>query len=353
MLRVMIVEDSATARDLLRHILETDPQLEIAAVAADGVEAVELAQLHRPDLILMDIHMPRMNGLDATRRIMEARPTPIIIISSSALSRDVDWTFQAIEAGALTFQNKPHGPAHPDFENEAKRLIQSIKTMAEVKVIRRIPRRAGAIAAPLPPPAKARDEKREIRLVAVGASTGGPPALQQLLLNMPSDLPVPVVIVQHIAPGFLTGMIDWLAKTTGQRIASAVHGAMALPGRVYFAPENRHLEVDGARRLILSDGEPEYGVRPAVAHLFRAVATALGGRAAGVLLTGMGCDGAVELRLMRDRGALTYAQDKESSVVHGMPGEAIRLEAAMHVLPPDKIGRHLAAMLERAEKTLR
>lgn len=352
MLRVMIVEDSRTHQELLRHILESDPQIEVLAIAGDGAEAVELVQHQRPDLILMDIHLPRMNGLEATRRILEIQPVPIIIVSSSTLSRDVDWTFQAIEAGALTFQNKPHGPGHPDFEDEAKRLIQSIKTLAGVKVIRRFPRRGGSAPANGPIATKEIYEAREIRLVAIGASTGGPPALRQFLNNITRDLPVPVVIVQHIATGFLAGMIDWLAQSTGRRISPAANGELARPGRVYFAPEGRHLEISGAGKLLLSDGEPEYGVKPAVARLFRSVAAAYGAHAAGILLTGMGCDGAAELRLMRERGALTFAQDKESSVVHGMPGEAIRLEAAMHVLSPEKIGRQLASAMDRQARTI-
>ena len=346
MVRVLIVEDSKTHQQLLRHILESDPQLEVLAVVGDGVEAVEFVEKQRPDLILMDIHMPRMNGLEATRRIMEIQPVPIIIISSSTLSRDVDWTFETIAAGALTFLNKPHGPGHPAFEDEARKLIQSIKTLAEVKVIRRFSRRPGVQSVRIPIATKPIDEKREIRFVAVGASTGGPPALQKFLLALPQDFPVPIAIVQHIASGFLVGMIDWLAKTTKQRIQLAIGGEVTLPGHIYLAPEGRHLEVDGAGRLILNDDEPEYSVKPAVARLFRSVARVYQAHAAGILLTGMGCDGAVELRQIRECGGLTYAQDKESSIVHGMPGEAIRLGAAMHVLSPDKIAEHLAAMID-------
>jgi two-component system chemotaxis response regulator CheB len=347
MVRVLIVEDSPTHQQLLRHILLSDSRITILGIVNDGIEAVEFVQRERPDLILMDIHMPRMNGLDATRRIMESRPVPIIIVSSSTLSRDVDWTFEAVAAGALTFLDKPHGPDHPEFEIESRRLIQTIITMAEIKVVRRINRGARpdeAAAKPQDRPAGLQPVPG-IKLIAIGASTGGPPALQKLLLALPHDLPVSIAIVQHITAGFLTGMIEWLTKTTGHAICAGSQGESGLPGKIYFAPDRLHMEIDGAGRFVLTDGAPEYGVKPAVARLFRSVAAVHGARAVGILLTGMGCDGAAELRAMRDRGAVTYAQDRESSVVHGMPGEAIRLQAAQYVLPPEKIAEHLAALL--------
>jgi two-component system chemotaxis response regulator CheB len=184
-------------------------------------------------------------------------------------------------------------------------------------------------------------------LVGIGASTGGPPVLQTLLSSLTREFPAPLLIVQHIARGFLPGMVEWLNQTTGLHVHVAAHGAQATAGHAYIAPDDFHMGVSAAGRLLLSHEPPEGGLRPSVGHLFRSLAQNIGDRAVGVLLTGMGTDGAGELKLLRDRGALTIAQDRETSVVHGMPGAAIQLGAAEHVLAPDRIAALLTRELER------
>jgi two-component system chemotaxis response regulator CheB len=185
------------------------------------------------------------------------------------------------------------------------------------------------------------------RLVGIGASTGGPPVLQNILSALPRDFPAPILIVQHIASGFLPGMVEWLNQTTGQHVHIAAHGAVPLPGHVYIAPDDFHLGVSTGGRLALARDEPENGLRPSVSWLFRSLAENAGGSAVGVMLTGMGRDGAPELKQMRERGAMTIVQDRESSVVHGMPGEAIALGAAVQILPADRIAGALIAELAR------
>ena len=192
-------------------------------------------------------------------------------------------------------------------------------------------------------PARAQD----VRLVAIGASVGGPPVLQTLLQRLPKDLPVPILIVQHIAAGFVEGLADWLQESTRFPVHVAVHGDRLLPGHAYIAPDGRHMGLETYDRLMLSRDEPESGLRPAVSYLFRSVARVAGPTAIGVLLTGMGRDGAAELRLIRERGGITIAQDRETSVVHGMPGEAIHLGAAMHVLPPVEIATLIAGLVHK------
>jgi two-component system chemotaxis response regulator CheB len=186
-----------------------------------------------------------------------------------------------------------------------------------------------------------------IKMVAIGASTGGPPVLQTLLSSLPKQFSVPVLIVQHIAAGFLPGLVEWLSQVTYFPIRIPAHGDLLLPGHAYLAPDGFHLGVERGPRAVLSQAPPENNLRPAVSHLFRSVAETLGNQAVGVLLTGMGKDGAAELKMLRDKGAITIAQDKESSAVHGMPGEAIQLGAATHVLSPERIVEALVKLVPK------
>ena len=291
--------------------------------------------------------MPQMNGLDATRRIMETTPVPIVIVSANWDPQEVATTFRAMEAGALAGVEKPRGLGHKDFETTAQQLVQTVKLMSEVKVVRRWPRRqleqpTQSVVPPLP---EMTQPTTAIKLVAIGASTGGPPVLQTLLSSLPRDFSVPVLIVQHIAVGFLPGLVEWLSQVTRFPVRIPAHGDLLLPGHAYLAPDNFHLAIERGPRAVLSQSPPENNLRPAVSYLFRSVAEILGNQAVGVLLTGMGKDGAAELKILRDKGAITIAQDKESSAVHGMPGEAIQLGAAMHILPPERIVEALVKLV--------
>jgi two-component system, chemotaxis family, protein-glutamate methylesterase/glutaminase len=349
MVKVLIVEDSPVQQALLGHILSTDPEMRVIGTANNGIEAVDFVTRQRPDVITMDLNMPQMNGLDATRRIMETTPVPIVIVSANWDPQEVATTFRAMEAGALAGVEKPRGLGHKDFEVTAQQLVQTIKLMSEVKVVRRWPRRqleqpAQLLALPLP---EIEQPTTAIKMVAIGASTGGPPVLQTLLSCLPKQFSVPVLIVQHIAAGFLPGLVEWLSQVTHFPIRIPAHGDLLLPGRAYLAPDGFHLGVERGPRAVLSQAPPENNLRPAVSHLFRSVSETLGNQAVGVLLTGMGKDGAAELKMLRDKGAITIAQDKESSAVHGMPGEAIQLGAATHVLSPERIVEALVKLVPK------
>lgn len=348
MVRVLIVEDSPVQQALLGHILSSDPDVNVIGTANNGIEALNFLEQQKPDVVTMDLNMPKMSGLEATRRIMETYPVPIVIVSANWDPQEVATTFRAMEAGALTGVEKPRGIGHKHFEATAQQLVQTVKLMSEVKVVRRWPRLQTIQPHPQTPPVgEFRRPNVDIKLVAIGASTGGPPVLQTILSRLPKDFSVPILIVQHIATGFLPGLAEWLGQASRFPIRVPAHGDFLLPGHAYLAPDGLHLGVTQSNRAILSQVQPENNLRPAVSYLFRSVADQLGKQAVGVLLTGMGRDGAAELRLLRDRGAVTIAQDKESSVVHGMPGEAIQLNAATHVLSPERIAEILIKLVKR------
>lgn len=344
-INVLVVEDSPVAQLLLVHILNTDPALTVLGTANNGEEALAFLKRNKPDVIVMDIHMPGLDGFETTRRIMETQPVPIVICSASLNPAEVARTFRALEAGAVAIVAKPVGLGHHEYEHMAGKLVETVRLMSEVRVVKRWarPRRADT-SAPFPPAADLPAAQAGIKVVAIGTSTGGPPVLQTILAGLPKDFPFPVLIVQHIAAGFLPGLVDWLNQTTGLPVRIAAHGEPLRPGHAYLAPDGYHLGLGGSGQVALSKQEPENGLRPAVSYLFRSVAAVCGANAVGVLLTGMGRDGADELKTLQDLGAVTIAQDAASSVVHGMPGEAIKLGAATYILPPDKIPAMLAAL---------
>lgn len=353
MIKVLVVEDSPVVREFLVHILGSDPGIRVVGTAHDGEEALEAVRRWQPDVITMDIHMPVMDGLEATRRIMETAPTPIVIVSGSEDPREVATTFEAIEAGALAVLRRPAGIGHPDHEITAREVVQTVKLMSEVKVVRRWSRARRMAPPPRPAEMGLAREPAKVRVVAIGASTGGPPALQTILAALPQDFPVPLLIVQHMAAGFVRGFVEWLAHSSSLPIHLPTHGEIMLPGRVYVAPDEHQMKVERGGKLALTKDEPENGLRPSVSYLFRSVAEVYGCDAVAALLTGMGRDGAEELRRLKEKGAVTIAQDKDSSVVHGMPGEAIRLDAAMLVLPPEKIAAVLTNLANQRGKATR
>jgi len=344
MVRVMVVEDSPVARELLVHILTSDPAIQVVGVAENGMKAIEMVGRKRPDVITMDIHMPKMNGIEATRKIMETQPTPSLIGSASTGAQEIAGTFRLIEAGALVVVSRPPGIGHPEYEADANNLIRTVKLMSEVKVVRRIRHEAPASDSASQSTIKRKEIASGLKVIAIGASTGGPLALKTILSELPRNLPVPILIVQHIAIGFTGGFVEWLAGSSNFPLSIASQGEYLTPGHGYVAPDGFQMGVGSDQRIILSDHPTENGLRPSVAYLFRSVADVFGPNAVGVLLTGMGKDGAEELRLMKDKGAVTIAQDLESSVVHGMPGEAIKLDAAKYILPPEGIAEILTAL---------
>ncbi len=337
------------AQEFLVHVLKSDPAIQVVGIVSDGVDALEAVREKHPDVITMDIHMPKMDGFQATRIIMENEPVPIVIVSASTGAKDVASTFQAIEAGALAVVLRPPGIGHPDHTSASLELIQMVKMMSEIKVVRRF-NRTITVHPPVVPQAPRLQTAENLQLIAIGTSTGGPPVLQKILSLLPLELPVPILIVQHITPGFTKGFVDWLFGASGFPLHIAVHGQLPLPGHGYIAPDGFHIGIASGPRIVLSNHAPENGLRPSAAYLFRSAAQVLGPRAVGVLLTGMGRDGAKELLEMKNKGALTIAQDEASSVVYGMPGEAAKLGAATYILPPEEIAGILADLVKQTTR---
>ena len=301
MIRVLIVDDSPTIRELVRHILERDPEMTVVGEARNGKEAVELCLKLNPDVITMDIQMPHMDGYEAIQHIMAESPRPIVVLTSSESDVKYGATFKGINAGALMVIRKPLGI--PGEDPEADKLVSQVKAMAGVKVVRR--RWKTDPKAPVPNVGR-RDHKEAhspFKIIAIGASTGGPPAIRTVLDQLPIHLPIPVVIVQHISFGFIKGFARWLNDTTPFSVKVAENGEGVKPGVVYLATDNRHLHVGRKGRLWLMDSAAVDGHRPSVTALFQSVARNYSEAAIGVLLTGMGRDGAIGLKMLEEAGA--------------------------------------------------
>ena len=352
MISVLVVEDSRVTRDYLVFVLESDPAIEVVGAVDSGEAALEFIARRRPDVILMDIHLPGIDGIETTRRLMTTTPVPVVMCTSSLGSNEVHTALRGLEAGALALLKKPRGLADPESARESAAIVSSLKLMSEIRVVRRWhrPSSSGQTLAVVAQDNQVDRAAHDAAVVVIGASTGGPPALVQILTALPRDFPVPILIVQHISAGFAAGLCTWLAAASGLPVNMACAGQVPLPGHVYVAPDDHHMRVGPRGELQLAQDPPQHGLRPTIGPLFKSVAQRYGRRAIGVLLTGMGRDGADELKEMADMGALTMAQDEASCVVFGMPAEAIRLGAARHVASPTKIAELLSAAVPAVGK---
>jgi two-component system chemotaxis response regulator CheB len=342
--RVLVADDSMTVRKRLIAALGADPSLEVVGEAVDGDAAVVLCHRLRPSVITLDMMMPKATGIEVTERVMAFCPTPILIVSSSTERGEALRTFDALAAGAVDVIEKPA----PDEEKARwdERFVARVKLVSRIKVITHLRRKLQA-----DPAARAEESalgvaRPRVRLIVVGASTGGPSALILALRTLPARFPVPLLLVLHIGAGFGGALVEWLGSQLALPVSLARHGAplprLGEPG-VVMAPPDHHLVIR-EERLYLTTGQARHSCRPSVDVLFESVAAELGPSAIGCLLTGMGRDGAEGLLAMKRAGAATIAQDEASSVVFGMPREAIAMNAADHVLSVGEIGPALLSL---------
>jgi two-component system, chemotaxis family, protein-glutamate methylesterase/glutaminase len=341
-IRVMIVEDSDVVREFLQHIISRDPRLEVAAAVGTAEAALRILRRVSPDVISMDIRLPGMNGFEATTRIMTEKPTPIVVVSASVESADLKITMNALRAGALTVLEKPVGTTHEDYSALAERLCTQLAIMSEVKVVSQRGFRPSVKrpVAPCIPP----QSSGVVEIMGVVASTGGPNALVQLFNGLGKEFLLPILLVQHITASFLEGFVSWLASVCPFPVRIIRNGQAPTAGAIHVAPPDYHLRI--ARGKLWADhSDPVCAQRPSGTVLFQSMASELGPQALGVLLTGMGNDGADGLLAIREAGGYTIAEDESTAVVYGMPAAAVELGAACESLALPAIPARVAELL--------
>jgi two-component system, chemotaxis family, protein-glutamate methylesterase/glutaminase len=354
-IKVLIVDDSALVRQVLREILSAQAGIEVVGIAADPIYARDLIKRLNPDVITLDIEMPRMDGIEFLGRLMRLRPMPVVMVSSLT-ERGSEVTLRALELGAVDYIAKPRMDIERGLSAYADELGDKIRAAASARLRRPALAVSASHTADAILPAVADPITSTEKLMIMGASTGGTEALRDVLVRMPADAPA-ILVAQHMPPGFTQTFARRLDSICRVHVKEAEHGERVLPGHCYIAPGHSHLLLarSGANYTVeLNAGLPVNRHRPSVDALFRSAANCAGGNAVGVILTGMGKDGAAGLLEMRNRGAHTIAQDEASCVVFGMPREAIALGAAAEVAPLEEIaGRMLSRFARGAQRSIR
>ena len=334
MIKVLIVDDSITQREILKQVLEADGEFVVVGEARDGNQVVQMVRECRPDVVLMDIHMPEMDGIEATRQVMSQCPVPIVVASATLRRRDVDHGLQAIEAGAVSMISKPDGAALLHLKKIAPELRHELLAAAQANVARLTQQAAPTVkSVPVPQPQVAIRKSQLIEAIGVCASTGGPSVLSEIFGNLPKPYPIPILLVQHISEGFVDGFGEWMASQTKQSVGIAADGQRLTPG-IWLAPMRRHLALASSTRISLPHRKSADVHCPSGEQLFESMARHLGPRAVGVQLTGMGNDGAQGLLTLKEAGGETIIQSEATSLIWGMPKVAKELGAANHEFSP-------------------
>lgn len=343
-IRVLIVEDSLVVRELLSHIIGSDDRFDVVAAVESAEEGLELLNVMRPDVISLDIRLPGMNGLDATLQIMTKRPTPIVVVAANVDDDELNIAMNALRAGALAVVEKPVGVTNTAFESMARHLCTQLAIMSQVKVVRQGIDRGlnfGAKAPAVVP----RRSGQGYAMVGIVSSTGGPQALVQMLGGLGAGFALPILLVQHITASFLDGFVSWLSGVTPFNVRIAQDGDAPEAGTVLVPPADRHMALkDG--RVTLLDTPPLCSQKPSGSVLLSSLARDQGRRAIGVVLTGMGADGAEGMAEMHRAGAYTIAEDESTCVVYGMPAAAAKLGAVKEMLPLPGIAPRLVQLTE-------
>jgi two-component system chemotaxis response regulator CheB len=357
-IRVLIVDDSALVRSILSEVLSKDPAIEVVGTASDAHIAREKIKKLNPDVLTLDVEMPRMDGLTFLNNLMRLRPMPVVMVSSMT-ERGAEVTLDALAMGAVDFLAKPRIDIAAKLPEYCEELIGKVKAAARASVRALDPQRAALLRQKIAAPVSsgslpaARKMRTTDRIIAIGASTGGTEAIKQVLCGLPADTPG-ILIAQHIPKAFSASFAKRMNDCCAMTVYEAEDGQQVLAGHVYIAPGDRHLwlERNGARYVCrLDDGEPVNRHKPSVDVLFSSVARSAGENAIGVILTGMGKDGAKGLKEMLAAGSRTVAQDEATSVVWGMPGEAVAIGAAQSVVPIHEMAAHVLALAEGMDFT--
>ncbi|WP_010477554.1 protein-glutamate methylesterase/protein-glutamine glutaminase [Thermococcus zilligii] len=346
-IRVLVVDDSAFMRKILRDILESDPEIEVCCEARDGAEAIEKVKQHKPDVITLDVEMPRMNGLDALKFIMSKYPTPVIMVS--ALTQEgAEATIKALEYGAIDFIPKPSSSISMNMRELREEIIAKVKEAARVPLKFLHFRRERLLREQITKVKKR--EEAAVRAVAIAASTGGPQSLLRVFEKLPGELDAGVLLVQHMPPGFTKSFAMRLDNISNINVKEAEDGEVVYNNWAYVAPGDYHMEVtmrNGKPTIRLYNGPKIHGVRPAADPMMKSVANLFGKKTVGVVMTGMGRDGAEGLAEIKRQGGITIAQDKETSIIFGMPKAAIELGVVDYVVPLDKIADTIVMALKK------
>ncbi len=351
MIKVLIVDDSAFMRNALTSMLSSDPEIKIVGTAKDGLDALDKIKELRPDVVTMDVEMPRMDGIAALKKIMETNPLPVIMVSSLT-TEGAKVTLEALEIGAVDFIPKNLSELSINIVKIKEMLIEKIKYLGKKGVPKKATIRRLAPAAPstqkpketiiqTPSPLVRTTGDRKVGIVAIGTSTGGPKALQEIIPHLPKDFPVPIIIAQHMPANFTGPFAERLNQLSHIRVKEAEEGEVIKPGSAYIAPGRGHMRVKRPRGLetvlTISENKEEYIYRPSVDAMMLSVSELFPGRALGVILTGMGNDGCKGLQAMKKTGARIFAQNEESCVVYGMPKAVVDAGIADKVLPIEEI----------------
>ena len=342
-IKVLVVDDSGLVREILKKILETDPLIQVVGMAENGERAIELVRKLRPDTVTMDINMPVMDGFKATEQIMAYHPTPILILSSVIDKEGIYTTFNALAAGAVDVMEKPSGLEGNTWNKIGEVLIQKVRQIAKVKVITHVKGKSREFSKQREPVSLLKPDRYEI--IGIGASTGGPPVVMQILKNIPANYDAGILVVQHMAVGFIEGFMKWLGNVCKVKVKLAQEGEKIEKGQVLIAPDGFHTIIRGKKSVGLISGNPVNSVKPSIDILFNSIAEVYGESAIGVLLTGMGADGAEGLKHIKDKGGITIAQSEDSCAVFGMPKVAIEKGAVSKVLSVEDIIRTLKGIV--------
>jgi two-component system chemotaxis response regulator CheB len=346
---VLVVDDSAFMRKVVSELVESSGEFRVVGTARDGREAIDQVRALDPQIVTLDIDMPELDGLGALGYIMTETPRPVVMLSAATTRDGHDATVRALELGAVDFVRKPSGPVSPDLTRVADRLLAALRAAATANL-------GGAPAAsPAPRFVGAEPGRRTVAIasaaVAIATSTGGPRALAGVIPELPREIPAAVLIVQHMPAGFTKSLARRLDAVSRLDVSEACHGDVVVNGRAYIAPGGCHMRVDvvdGVPKIVIDEESPPvWGVRPAADLLFRSLAAAFGPTCVGVVLTGMGRDGAEGLRAIRDAGGTAIVQDKETSTVYGMPNAALRLAGADCVVPLSGVAPAVGELLAR------